>query len=363
MRKKRKLASYFVWSIIASITAVILAMNLIYRITATIVTNEQYIGYANSEEGRIVLVSVVIGYNVLMLGIFITVFIVLVNRKVKYIKYISSEVKKIEKSGFGQVMEVRGKDELSELSEGINTMSVKLKEKVDQEKQIEKAKNELITNVSHDLRTPLTSIIGYVSLLKQNEFKDKEKFEEYISVIERRLHGLNLMINELFEYTKLNASEIKLNITTIDIIAVLQHLVYEYTIIYEKNGLQLEAQLDLDHCLIEADLEKIVRVFQNLLDNAKKYAVEASVIKLHAYKNEGALAITLMNKTKELRAEEIDTIFERFYKGDMARTETNSSGLGLSIVKRIVELHQGDITATMKEDQICFLLQLPLTRS
>ncbi|MDO5292942.1 MAG: HAMP domain-containing sensor histidine kinase [bacterium] len=359
MRKGKKLTTYFIWSIVVSLVAMLASVNVMLKLTYPFTTNIQFEDFISSKLGNVVLISVALLYILLLLGVFIGVFILMVNRKVKYIRYISEEVKNIELNGFGQTMEVRGQDELAQLSEGINTMSVKLKEKQEKERQIENAKNELITNVSHDLRTPLTSIIGYVSLLKQNGFHDKEQFEEYTSVIERRLQGLNSMINELFEYTKLNASEITLSLEPIDFIALLQHLVYEYTVIYLNNGLSLEAQIDLDHCMIKADVEKIIRVLQNLLDNAKKYAVPESVIRLYAYKEKEEVVVRLDNRTKQLKEEEIHRVFERFYKGDTSRTETNSSGLGLSIVKRIVELHHGEIMAAMEGDVISFQLRIP----
>ena len=165
-------------------------------------------------------------YIVVLLGIavFLLVFTLFVNKKVKYIKFLSSEVKVIKDEDFGKTIEVRGQDELAELCSSINNMSLELREKIDNEKKIEQNKNELITNVSHDLRTPLTSILGYVDLLKQNGFEDKEKFVEYISIIDERSKSLNTLINELFEYTKLNSHDIKLNYSTVEICSLVEQL-------------------------------------------------------------------------------------------------------------------------------------------
>ena len=175
-------------------------------------------------------------YIVVLLGIavFLLVFTLFVNKKVKYIKFLSSEVKVIKDEDFGKTIEVRGQDELAELCSSINNMSLELREKIDNEKKIEQNKNELITNVSHDLRTPLTSILGYVDLLKQNGFEDKEKFVEYISIIDERSKSLNTLINELFEYTKLNSHDIKLNYSTVEIGSLVEQLSGEYSLIFKK---------------------------------------------------------------------------------------------------------------------------------
>ena len=133
---------------------------------------------------------------------FIVSFSVRINRRVRYVEYLSQEIQKIREEGFGRTMELQGDDEITQLCAVINEMSVQLREKEEREKRQQQSKNELITNVSHDLRSPLTSIIGYVELLKETGPEDRQRFAEYIEVVERRLTGLNGLINELFEYTK-----------------------------------------------------------------------------------------------------------------------------------------------------------------
>lgn len=358
--QKKRLTMYFILSAVVSMIISFIIPYLFLFIFSPLLTNENFLRFFNSDIGSLIALNV--GYFIILIVIliFAGTFMGLVNRKVKYIKYISEEIKKIETYGFGRTMEVLGDDELSDLSKGINSMSIKLKEKIEKEKQIENNKNELITNVSHDLRTPLTSIIGYVSLIKQNGLKDKEKFDEYISVVERRLQGLNLLMNELFEYTKLSSNEFKLERFQVDIIAILSHLIKEYEIIYQKEGLTLENKIDLENCNVMLDTDKMIRVIQNLLDNARKYAVKGSKVIIHVYRKENDLSIEIKNKTDQLKSDDINKLFERFYKGDTARSKTDSSGLGLSIVKRIVELHEGTIKAKLQEDIICFEIKIPV---
>ena len=299
-------------------------------------------------------------YIVVLLGIavFLLVFTLFVNKKVKYIKFLSSEVKVIKDEDFGKTIEVRGQDELAELCSSINNMSLELREKIDNEKKIEQNKNELITNVSHDLRTPLTSILGYVDLLKQNGFEDKEKFVEYISIIDERSKSLNTLINELFEYTKLNSHDIKLNYSTVEIGSLVEQLSGEYSLIFKKEGLELISEIPEEDIFDDIDIQMIVRALENLLINAKKYSVRNSQVLVKLLQESNDIVISVENKVENISQDDLDNLFERFYKVDKARKTGDSTGLGLSIVKRVVELHKGLVKAELINGVIKFKIIL-----
>ena len=299
-------------------------------------------------------------YIVVLLGIavFLLVFTLFVNKKVKYIKFLSSEVKVIKDEDFGKTIEVRGQDELAELCSSINNMSLELREKIDNEKKIEQNKNELITNVSHDLRTPLTSILGYVDLLKQNGFEDKEKFVEYISIIDERSKSLNTLINELFEYTKLNSHDIKLNYSTVEIGSLVEQLSGEYSLIFKKEGLELISEIPEEDIFVYIDIQMIVRALENLLINAKKYSVRNSQVLVKLLQESNDIVISVENKVENISQDDLDNLFERFYKVDQARKTGDSTGLGLSIVKRVVELHKGLVKAELINGVIKFKIIL-----
>ena len=299
-------------------------------------------------------------YIVVLLGIavFLLVFTLFVNKKVKYIKFLSSEVKVIKDEDFGKTIEVRGQDELAELCSSINNMSLELREKIDNEKKIEQNKNELITNVSHDLRTPLTSILGYVDLLKQNGFEDKEKFVEYISIIDERSKSLNTLINELFEYTKLNSHDIKLNYSTVEICSLVEQLSGEYSLIFKKEGLELISEIPEEDIFVDIDIQMIVRALENLLINAKKYSVRNSQVLVKLLQESNYIVISVENKVENISQDDLDNLFERFYKVDKARKTGDSTGLGLSIVKRVVELHKGLVKAELINGVIKFKIIL-----
>ena len=288
---------------------------------------------------------------------FVVSFSVRVNHRVRYVEYLSQEIQKIREEGFGRSMELQGDDEITQLCAVINEMSVQLREKEEREKRQQQSKNELITNVSHDLRSPLTSIIGYVELLKETGPEDRQLFDEYIEVVERRLTGLNGLINELFEYTKLNSVGQFPDMEKRDVQELLRHILYEYKILMEAEGLTLSWQLGAESHAAHIITQQMVRVFQNLLENARRYADHSAPVTVTA-QDEGQLHICITNRLTDACGIEPDRIFERFYCGDRARSTPQSSGLGLAIVKRIVELHGGEVNASLQGQELSIHLFL-----
>lgn len=288
---------------------------------------------------------------------FIVSFSVRINRRVRYVEYLSQEIQKIREEGFGRTMELQGDDEITRLCAVINEMSVQLREKEEREKRQQRSKDELITNVSHDLRSPLTSIIGYVELLKETGPEDRQRFAEYIEVVERRLTGLNGLINELFEYTKLNSADQLPDMEKRDVLELLRHILYEYKILMEAEGLTLSWQLEAESHIAHINTRQMVRVFQNLLDNARRYAHRSAPVTVTA-QDAGRLHICITNRVADPHGIEPDRIFERFYCGDRARSAPQSSGLGLAIVKRIVELHGGQVGASLQGQELSIHLFL-----
>ena len=282
---------------------------------------------------------------------FIVSFSVRINRRVRYVEYLSQEIQKIREEGFGRTMELQGDDEITRLCAVINEMSVQLREKEEREKRQQRSKDELITNVSHDLRSPLTSIIGYVELLKETGPEDRQRFAEYIEVVERRLTGLNGLINELFEYTKLNSADQLPDMEKRDVLELLRHILYEYKVLMEAEGLTLSWQLEAESHMAHINTQQMVRVFQNLLDNARRYAHRSAPVTVTA-QDTGRLHICITNRVADPHGIEPDRIFERFYCGDRARSAPQSSGLGLAIVKRIVELHGGEVDASLQGQEL-----------
>ncbi len=291
------------------------------------------------------------------IGVYISAFLLIVNRKIKYIKYMAQKVKKISNEDLGSPLEIRGNDELAELSTSINFMSGELKYRREREKEMENAKNELISNVSHDLRTPLTSIVGYVDLLRRKEYRNEEQFSEYIDVIYHKSQNLQMLIQELFEYTKLITPGIKLDKHSLELDSLLEQLVGEYVPIFSEEGLTIKRDIE-QGIEVAIDIEKIVRVFENILMNAKKYSTKPSEIHVKLYEKNHRAVVSISNKTDKIPVENLELLFEKFYRADVARKDRDGAGLGLAIAKRIVELHGGRIWAEYKNERITFNTEL-----
>lgn len=369
-KKENRLTMYIIIALVSSAAIIIVLVLSVCRIVFHVIDQQGVVEYLNTEAGAIIMWNVSFLLVVGVLGLFFLLFGLMVGHKVRYINYITGEVKKLEASGFGRTIDVKGQDELSDLSTTINAMSVAIDLKTKQEKRLKQQKNELITSVSHDLRTPLTSIIGYVELLKKADSLTAEESKEYLEVVERRLYGLNHMINELFEYTKIDSMDFTLQFEEINAKALLMHVISEYQMIYQKSGKILQSDIDCENITISADVERFVRVLSNLLDNALKYSRKESPVIIRAAVSEGGVAdgdsgkgmlkITCSNETDSIQPDDMEHLFLRFYKSDQSRSDSSSSGLGLSIVKRIVELHHGTVTASLEGKVITFTVLIPV---
>lgn len=302
--------------------------------------------------------SINIFYIVAFIGIatFLITFTLLVNIKVNYIKYLTKEVKIIKNEGFGKVIKVKGGDELAELCGSINDMSLELGEKIANEKKVENNKNELITNISHDLKTPLTSIIGYLELLNSTEISEREK-DEYIQIAYNKSLRLKELVNELFEYTKLASNELILKKDRVNISVVLSQAVGESIINFSDKNIDVVLDNPYDELFCNVDSAQILRVFENLIKNAEKYSDINSVFKVVVRLYKEQIVISFRNKCTEIKEEDLENIFEKFYRKDKSRSN-EGSGLGLPIAKRIIELYGGNILAEKINEDIKFNIYL-----
>jgi signal transduction histidine kinase len=240
-------------------------------------------------------------------------------------------------------------------------MSHSLKEQIESERQTEKSKQDLITNVSHDLRSPLTSILGYLRLVKDNKYEDKEQLEEYVQVVYSKAEQLKCLIDDLFEYTKLSYQGVQMTIQRISFNELVDQSLEEFIPLFEENNLQLQRTFPDEEYLLNVDPNKTHRVIENLISNAIRYSKKPSTVKVIIKKeNQNVLFIT-ENQGERMTRFELDKIFERFYRKDAARNlESGGSGLGLAIAKGIVELQGGRIWAECEDETIRFIISFPL---
>ena len=364
-QKKRMLAAYYRQAFVVAAFIMVIFMRIFFSFFSKVFSK---VIIKITENGTDNLTAKLWGYNIgfiifiIASCLFFMVFFALTKCKTDYICMITKKIKEIEENGFGNTVEVIGEDELAELCRSINHMSKELYDKEIKEKDIERRKNELITNISHDLRSPLASVIGYVGLLKQERVTE-EQYKEYINVIERRLYGLNAMANELFELVKLDSPGSGLNYEETDICVLLKHMASEYTILFSQRGLYLKTGILEEKCIVNADVAQFARAVQNLLDNAGKYTADG-IVNINTYIESTCrgkvIFISVSNKVKDVAKIKLDSLFERFYKGDTARGDIESSGLGLAITKKIIELHGGRISADINGENIYFIVEMPV---
>lgn len=219
---------------------------------------------------------------------------------------------------------------------------------VDDEVRSQKLKTELITNVSHDLKTPLTAIITYVNLLKEENITAEQR-REYLNILELKSLRLKALIEDLFEVSKANSQNITLNLTAVDIMSLIKQVAFEMSDKIEAADLELRMNLTDEKVLISLDSQKTYRIYENLFGNVAKYAMKGTRVYVNGFRIDDTVVITLKNiSAQELTVDSAD-LTERFVRGDASRN-TEGSGLGLAIAKSFTELQGGDLRLELDGD-------------
>ncbi|MBM7838739.1 two-component system sensor histidine kinase VanS [Alkalihalobacillus xiaoxiensis] len=251
-------------------------------------------------------------------------------------------------------------DELDFMERKLQSVKDTLKERAVLAQEAEQRKNDLVVYLAHDIKTPLTSVIGYLSLL--NEAKDMpiEQRAKYVDITLDKAHRLEQLIDEFFEITRFNLQTIVLEKEQLNLPFMLMQLADEFYPLFEAG--QLQAEVDaVEELTIPADPDKLGRVFNNILKNAVAYSSPNSVIYLRARTEKDNAIITIENTGKPIPPSKLERIFEKFYRLDASRgTQTGGAGLGLAISKEIVVAHGGTISATSSDNKTVFSVRLPL---
>lgn len=216
----------------------------------------------------------------------------------------------------------------------------KLQLSLDDERRAEQTKSELITNVSHDLRTPLTSIIGYLGLIEQDRCRDEVEVRQYVHIAYEKSKRLNVLINDLFDYTKMRYETSPQRIHTFNLTELLRQLLIQYRVPLEEAGLVGALHAPSGKLAVTGDPDKLVRVFENLLANAIHYGKDGGKVDLHASAEGEEAVVEVVNYGEMIPSVDLPHLFDRFYRVDKARgLDSGGSGLGLAIAKSIVEQH------------------------
>lgn len=288
-------------------------------------------------------------------------FYLMIRKNIKYINLLVEKVRDISEGDLDHPVEVRGNDEFAAMAVNLNAMQKNVRKIMEKEREAEHTKNDLVSSVAHDLRTPLTSIIGYLGWVRTRTDLDEATRQKYIEIAYSKALRLEQLTNELFGFVKLEHNEMTIRIGKLDLVQLMEQMLDEMTPSFVENDLTVKFGHSQEHLLIEADGDLLARLFANLLNNAVKYGKEGKQIRVEIGVS-GDYAVTkVINYGHVIPENELEAIFRKFYRTEQSRSrDTGGTGLGLAIAEQIVELHHGQIHVKSDMQGTVFEVELPV---
>lgn len=290
-------------------------------------------------------------YSAILLGISFLLIRNLNNNILQIINAMDQVLKEPEK-------EVKLSNDLILLEGRLNNIRADLLNNQNTAKEAMQKKDDLIMYMAHDLKTPLTSIIGYLTLLTQEKEISRDIQEKYMKIALNKSLRVEELMNQFFEITRYNLQDMPITKQRLDLVMLMKQLVEEGYPMLKEKGLTCQVELP-EHVAFMADGDKLARAFDNLLKNAINYSYPNTTIQIKMAETKEAIEISFKNKGDKIPEYKLEKIFEKFYRMDEARTSKNGgAGLGLAITKQIVELHKGKIVAKNEDEWISFEIKL-----
>ncbi|WP_181909112.1 cell wall metabolism sensor histidine kinase WalK [Paenibacillus sp. VMFN-D1] len=238
----------------------------------------------------------------------------------------------------------RSHDEMGRFSSAFDAMRIRLKESLDQQAANERSRNELIASISHDLRTPITSIRGYVEGLQDGIARDEKRMDKYLAVIRNKTDQLDRMIEDLFQFAQLESGHLAMDLREMDSRELLETSVAPFEVELQNGSVLFTVVRPFPSAPVAVDAGRMMQVFENMIENAKHYAGNGTEITISATDEGERIRIAVKDNGMGISPEDIPYLFERFYRGEKSRSRTyGGAGLGLAICKQIVEAHGGHI--------------------
>lgn len=303
-----------------------------------------------------VLVTLALTIGVILFTVY---FLLLTKKFIVYLERISWGIQEISSGNFKTKINIDSEDEFTLIADKINKMAADVDQIFEDNRKSEHAKNELITSVAHDLRTPLTSIIGYLDLVSTGKNIDDAVKQKYVEVAYSKSKRLEKLIEDLFAYTNVSFGEVAMDYTEVDMVKFMNQLVDEFYPSFQDSGLEYEFTTNVNTAIVMADGNQLSRAIANLISNAIKYGKDGKRIKIKLWKENGKVLVDIINYGRLIPDEDIENIFKRFYRVESSRSsETGGTGLGLAIAKSIIEMHGGTIRARSNFDGTVFEVTL-----
>lgn len=308
-----------------------------------------------SKMTMIISIALIIATGVIL---FITYFLLLTKKFAVYLEEIADGINGISLGNFDTRIEIRNEDEFAIIASKLNQMADDIKEIMENERKIEYSKNELITSVAHDLRTPLTSIIGYLELVSDKELP-QETQKNYIEIAYSKSKRLEKLIEDLFAYTKFSFGEVAVTRMEVDMVKLIDQLLDEFYPSFAENDLEYDFTTSHASAIIMADGDLLARAFANLIGNAIKYGKDGKRVQLDLRKENKRVIVAITNYGELIPLKDLEQIFHRFYRVESSRSrETGGSGLGLAIAQSIICMHGGTISARSNLEGTVFTVEL-----
>jgi len=288
--------------------------------------------------------------------LFALFFYVALSKMMKYLDQIGIGIENILSDSEESIRLIT---ELKPIEARLNEIKRTLKRQEREAEESEKKKNDLVVFLAHDLKTPLTSIVAYLSMLDEHPDMPAKERAKYTHISLEKAIRLGELIEEFFEITKFNLQEIKLEPDDLNLTMMLEQIADEIYGVLQQKHLTCEIKADENLC-VYGDADKLARVFDNILKNAIAYCDPDTDIKITACRKDGSIEVVFANQGRRIPENQLETIFDKFYRADNSRSSaTGGAGLGLAIAKEIVVLHGGDIYARSDDRQTEFVVILP----
>jgi signal transduction histidine kinase len=290
-------------------------------------------------------------------------FYLLTRRYVAYFREISRGINQLAGGDFTHRVHIPSGDEFGEIARDINLASEKLQQAVERGDFAENSKEQLVLNLAHDLRTPLTSVIGYLDFILQGKDLTADQMKHYTTIAYTKSQRLEKLIDELFEVTRMNYGKLNIHRRPLDLSELLSQLTEEMYPVFEKNELTVRLNTE-PQLMISGDGDLLARVFENLLSNAVRYGKDGEYVDVHGKLDGDEAVVRVTNYGDSIPPDELPHLFDMFFTGDRARThQEGSTGLGLFIAKNIVEQHEGTISVQSDLIRTEFEVRLPKLRN